>query len=104
MNTSPTLEYDGRALSARRGDTVLATVLANGEEHRHICGGRGFCTSCRIEVVEGTGLSAVSALERERLGAEAGKLRLACQTRILGDASVRVARFASSRFSPGGDT
>jgi ferredoxin len=45
-------------------------------------------------------LSPVSALERQRLGSDAGRLRLACQTHLLGDAAVRVPRPAPSRFSP----
>lgn len=83
---------------------MLDAILDAGIDHRHICGGRGFCTSCRVEVVAGAeGLSTVSALERERLGPEAGRLRLACQTTIQGSAAVQVPKPAPSRFSPDGD-
>jgi ferredoxin len=83
------------------GCRLLDAILGAYPEHRHICGGRGFCTSCRVEVVDGAGnLSPVSALERERLGRDAGRLRLACQTRLLGEAAVRVPRLGTSRFSP----
>jgi hypothetical protein len=45
-------------------------------------------------------LSPVSPLERERLGAEAGRLRLACQARLLGPVKVRAPRYGPPRFSP----
>jgi ferredoxin len=98
------LEYGGDVIPATRGQRLLDAILQAGIDHRHICGGRGFCTSCRVEVVaEAEGLSAVSALERERLGPEAGRLRLACQTTLQGSVAVRVPKPAPSRFSPDGD-
>jgi hypothetical protein len=45
----------------------------------------------------------VSALERERLGRDAGRLRLACQTTVHGCVGIRVPKPAPSRFSPDGD-
>jgi adenylate cyclase len=96
-----TVRYGDRALPARRGDRLLDAILCAGVEHRHICGGHGFCTSCRVEVLGNpAGLSPVCALERQRLGRDAGPLRLACQCRIEGDVHIRPARPISSRFSP----
>jgi ferredoxin len=93
--------YGDRALPATPGERLLDVILKAGVDHRHICGGHGFCTSCRVEVMEGgEGLSTLSDLERERLGPAAGTLRLACQTRVYGHASVRVPPPAPSRFSP----
>jgi adenylate cyclase len=95
-----TLRYDDRSIPATAGERLLDAILAAGIDHRHICGGNGFCTSCRIEVLAGSqNLSPVSALERARLGSDAGDLRLACQTRAHGPATVRPARPRSSRFS-----
>lgn len=99
-----TLDYAGTALPAHAGARLLDVILGAGIDHRHICGGNGFCTSCRVEVLGGfENLSQVSALERARLGSDAGVLRLACQTRILGPASIRPARPRSSRFGPDGE-
>src|SRR5689334_4134661 len=96
-----TVNYCGRPIAGNVGCRLLDVLLDSGVDHRHICGGRGFCTSCRIEVLSGaTHLSGVSAVERQRLGREAGRLRLACQTIVLGDASVRVPRAQSSLYSP----
>jgi adenylate cyclase len=94
------VEYD-RCLRfrAERGIRLLDAILLQGLPHRHLCGGHGFCTSCRVEVLDaGSGLEPVSALERDRLGEKAGQLRLACQTILTGD--VRIALPAqTSMFS-----
>jgi ferredoxin, 2Fe-2S len=98
------VKYGSEVVEAEAGQRLLDAILGAGFDHRHICGGRGFCTSCRVEVVTGSeGLSAVTALERERLGPDAGRLRLACQTSVRGPATVRVPSPAPSRFSPDGD-
>ncbi len=99
-----TFHYGETEITTRAGARLLDAILAAGIEHRHICGGHGFCTSCRIEVVEGQEyLSPVSATERERLGREAGRLRQACQTYVTGPADVKVPAPAPSRFGPDGD-
>lgn len=96
----PTLRYGDQEIGGTRGERLLDMILSAGIDHRHICGGRGFCTSCRVEVLAGSNnLSSVSALERERLGADAGRLRLACQTRVFGDAHVQVPPPRRGRFS-----
>jgi ferredoxin len=98
------IEYGSDVIEAAPGQRLLDAILDAGIDHRHICGGRGFCTSCRVEVTWGAdGLSPVSALERERLGRDAGQLRLACQTTVRGHAGVRVPKPAPSRFSPDDD-
>lgn len=94
------IEYCGHEISAKCGQTLLSAIVDAGEDHRHICGGHGFCTSCRVEVLWGSdGLSPVAPVERERLGRDAGRLRLACQTTIVGPTGVRVPRPQSNRFS-----
>jgi adenylate cyclase len=98
------VRYLDRSISAQSGERLLPAILAAGIDHRHICGGNGFCTSCRIEVLQGeANLSPVSPLERERLGRDAGRLRLACQTAVYGPVHIQPARPSSSRFSPDGD-
>src|SRR5436305_1306167 len=102
-----TISLNGKLLPASSGQRLLDAILGAGIEHRHICGGNGFCTSCRVEVVACSpdtppALSPVSPLERDRLGREAGRLRLACQTFVLADVSLQVPR-APSRFSPDDD-
>jgi ferredoxin len=95
------IDYEGRIIDVRGPCRLLDALLDAGVDHRHVCGGNGFCTSCRVEVTEGaSALSDVSALERDRLGWDAGKLRLACQTHVHGRIAIRVPRVTSSRFPP----
>ncbi|HZU11632.1 MAG TPA: 2Fe-2S iron-sulfur cluster-binding protein [Chloroflexota bacterium] len=94
------IQYGDRAITVQAG-RLLDALLAAGIEHRHVCGGNGFCTSCRVEVLGGAeNLSPVSERERERLGRDAGRLRLACQTFVHGPVHIRVPVPVSSRFSP----
>lgn len=98
------IHYLDRHFETQTGARLLDAILSAGIDHRHICGGFGFCTSCRVEVLGSSdGLSPVSALERQRLGGEAGRLRLACQSYVYGDVTVQPARAISNRFSPDGD-
>lgn len=99
------LRYGERILKTRAGRRLLDAILESHIDHRHVCGGNGFCTSCRVEVLQGKEhLSPVSALERERLGREAGRLRLACQTRVDGPVHVQAPRATFGRFSPDADS
>jgi adenylate cyclase len=94
------LRHGETVVWVKPGQRLLDAILRAGIEHRHLCGGNGFCTSCRVEVLSGSDhLSPVSALERQRLGKDAGRLRLACQSRFTGPIHVRPARPLSSRFS-----
>lgn len=96
--------YEGQTIPARQRSRLLDAILEAGYEHRHVCGGHGFCTSCRVEIIgDAQGLSPVSPLERERLLGEAGRLRLACQAIVRGPVAIRVPPAAKSRFSSDGD-
>lgn len=73
--------------------SILNTLLRNGHQIMHQCGGKAQCGTCRIEIVSGAErLSPVRPAERERLGDEmlkAGR-RLACQTFAFGDVTIRI--------------
>ena len=107
-NTDPTrspktvaVGYGEISIPAEPGWRLLDAILAAGIDHRHVCGGNGFCTSCRVEVISlKEGLSPVSPLERERLGSRAGELRLACQAVVRGPVEVRVPAPSPIQFSP----
>ncbi|MFN2432992.1 MAG: 2Fe-2S iron-sulfur cluster-binding protein [Gemmatimonadota bacterium] len=93
-----TFDELGIRLQVRGPKSVLEASLEELVEIRHLCGGLGMCTTCRIRVVEGAStLGAPSAAELHRLGRhrlEQG-WRLACQT-VLRDAdvTVRLPRYA----------
>ena len=82
---------NGRSLEAPVGRSILEAVRAARIPHASVCGGRGRCTTCRVRI--GAGLENVpepgelerQALERVRAGPG---VRLACQTRPVGDLSV----------------
>lgn len=83
---------DKRSIEINKSDTVLETLLANGIEHTHVCGGNAYCSTCRIMILDGVqNCSPPTSAER----ALAKKLdfpfhvRLACQTKVSGDVSIR---------------
>src|SRR5262245_58066359 len=72
--------------------------------HASVCGGRGRCSTCRVQVLRGLEtIPAASAEERrvlDRVGAPPG-VRLACQSRPSGDVAVRPLLPATARASDG---
>ena len=72
--------------------------------HASVCGGRGRCSTCRVQVLRGLEtIPAASADERrvlDRVGAPPG-VRLACQSRPIGDVTVRPLLAATARASDG---
>jgi len=82
---------DGRTVEVPPGTSILDASRIGGIAHAQVCGGRGRCSTCRVRVGAGLDrLAAPSEAERkvlERIAA-APNVRLACQTRPLGDVSV----------------
>ena len=73
--------------------SLLHCLLDSGLDWMHACGGKGRCTTCKVQVLEGmASLSALSPAEiryRERnllLNDE----RLSCQVRLLGDIVIQI--------------
>jgi ferredoxin len=84
-------EPSGTEVAARENETLLAAALRSDVEIRHVCGGKGECGTCRVEVLAGDALTPVTDPERKWLGEKAGAgWRLACQTKALGPARLRV--------------
>lgn len=81
----------GRAVSVVAGTTVLEASAIGGIPHASVCGGRGRCSTCRVQVLAGQrGLAPPEAGEAavlERIGAP-GNVRLACQLRPSHDISI----------------
>ena len=81
----------GHSVTAPVGQTVLEALNNAGIPHAAVCGGRGRCTTCRVRV--GAGLDQLpppATLEEEALRRvdAAPNVRLACQTRPLGELAV----------------
>lgn len=81
----------GRRGECAAGDTVLDAARRTGVTLAAICGGAGSCGRCRVRVQEGE-VSPPTSAEAKALGADGLRqgMRLACQTRILGDVKVYV--------------
>lgn len=75
----------GGVLEVPAGATLLAALHAAGHDWMHACGGKGRCTTCRMEVLSGAE-NLTPATEAELLYHRAGRLlpheRLSCQTRL----------------------
>ncbi len=83
--------------------TVLDTAIANGIAMWRECGGNARCTTCRVRVVDGMGNVTPRTPLEERLASLHGwdsSTRLACQTRITGDATVERLVVSGSDVSP----
>ena len=94
----PVLTFDGLGIElvVEHSKSVLEAAVEELIEIRHNCGGLGMCTTCRIQVVEGgETLDPPNAAELDRLGAQRieNGWRLACQTILRGDLTIRLPRY-----------
>jgi ferredoxin len=91
-----TFEGLGIELTVGGPKSVLEAALEELIEIRHNCGGLGMCTTCRIQVMHGwQRLDPPNEAELYRLGShriEKG-WRLACQTIIRDDLTIRLPRY-----------
>lgn len=74
----------GRAVTSAVGPTILEISQTAGIPHASVCGGRGRCTTCRVQIAEGAEhLELPSELEAKALRRIQAPpdIRLACQTR-----------------------
>jgi adenylate cyclase len=83
----------GRTIDVPLGMSILDASRSAGIPHASVCGGRGRCSTCRVQVSGGEGaLSPVAPDEQkvlDRVGAGPG-VRLACQAKIGADLKVSV--------------
>ena len=88
MGKRCTVEFEplGRRVRVEAGETLLHAAQAAGVGLNAVCGGTGRCGTCRVRVLSGA-VSEPSAAEQD---AVAEGLRLACRTRVAGDARVDV--------------
>jgi adenylate cyclase len=83
---------DARAVEVSRGETILQAALRVGIKFTHACGGNARCSTCRTAILEGLeNCSQRSAAEEEIAMHLQFKpmIRLACQTRVTGNTTVR---------------
>jgi 2Fe-2S ferredoxin len=81
----------GKTAEFNEGDVILRCAGAMGVKLSQVCGGDGACGTCRIEVVEGWDNLSPQTPEEVYKEIEA-PYRLSCQTKLIGDAVVKVAK------------
>jgi ferredoxin len=93
-----------KQFEAPQGKKLVLAIEDAGIDILHRCGGNARCTTCRVEILEGTP-EEMHELERNRLAVEAelaDNVRLSCQIHIDSDLKVRVINQASVRgIDPG---
>jgi adenylate cyclase len=83
---------DDKVVEVGADEPLLQASLRSGIPHTHVCGGQARCSTCRVLIVAGGAhCQPRNAREQEmadrlRFGPE---IRLACQTTVTGDATVR---------------
>ncbi len=89
-----TVQFDG-GVSVSEDDldkTLLQISLDHGVPHTHACGGIGRCSTCRVLILDGKDYVAPQERLEADMACQKGlspEVRLACQTRITGDVTVR---------------
>ena len=80
-----------RSMEAPQGKTILQCALDMGILISHVCGGDGACGTCRIEIVEGADQVTEPTIDEVVKEIEE-PYRLSCQTRLIGDVTVKIAK------------
>jgi ferredoxin len=88
-----------KTFDAPQGKKLVLAIEDAGIDILHRCGGNARCTTCRVEILEGTP-EPMRDLERNRLSVEpelADNVRLSCQIHVDSDLKVRVVNQVSVR-------
>jgi adenylate cyclase len=83
---------DQRLVECAAGEPILTAALRAGIPFAHACGGNASCSTCRIVVLKGWSACAERTLKERTIADRLGfgpEFRLACQTRIAGDVTIR---------------
>jgi 2Fe-2S ferredoxin len=82
---------EGKSGEFPAGRTLLSIASDMGVRVSHVCGGDGACGTCRIEVVEGWD-NLTPPTPDETYKELEPPYRLSCQSKLLGDVTVKVAK------------
>ena len=89
-----TLMPSGLKIIAEEGESIFTAATRAGVAVPTACAGKGTCGLCRVKLIEGAEhLTELNAVEKKHLGNTyfITRLRLSCQTRLLGgDVTVRL--------------
>jgi len=85
-------QTDNKTIYASPDSTILEAMLAANINHTHVCGGNARCSTCRIYIMDGLSNCRPRNKKERRLVEDLGfpqNIRLACQTRINGNITIR---------------
>jgi uncharacterized 2Fe-2S/4Fe-4S cluster protein (DUF4445 family) len=81
---------DGKRITIEKGNTVLAAAMKGNIDISAICGGKGLCGKCIVELIEGKA-NPPTDHEKRRLGEKISKgFRLACQLKVYDNIVVNI--------------
>ena len=83
---------DNAEISISKDETILTASLRNDIQHLHACGGLGMCSTCRVEILEGKDNVSQKSKSEQKLSEKLelpSNIRLACQTKIKGNLSLK---------------
>ncbi|WP_028561307.1 2Fe-2S iron-sulfur cluster-binding protein [Paenibacillus pinihumi] len=91
MKIEITFMPDNKTVTVHPGTTVFDAARKAGVPIRSRCGGKAGCLMCKVTDLTGSGLSKMVDNERRKLAdLEKNGVRLSCQAKIIGAASVEV--------------
>ena len=73
---------DGKSIIVPMGTTILEASISQNIPHAHVCGGRGRCSTCRVQVIDGMEVLSLPTQDEKKLlkKVRAGlDVRLACK-------------------------
>ena len=83
---------DNQRISAKENKTILEVAQQSNIPLTHVCKGNGRCSTCRIKIVEGIENVLPRSESEQAIAIQMGfssDIRLACQSKIIGDITVR---------------
>jgi len=80
---------DNIIIEVEERENIMSALLKHGLDLGGVCGGRGLCGKCAVRVIEGE-TSQPTLQERRWQEVSGSESRLACQTRILSDATIEI--------------
>ncbi len=87
-----TVQPDQQTISARENETLLDALLSHEIPHTHACGGQAYCSTCRVLILDGIKHCSPPTRAEKALAQKLQfpiHVRLACQTKITGDVTIR---------------
>ena len=85
-------------VTASDGRRLVLAIEDAGIDILHRCGGNARCATCRVEILDGTPgpITDAEELRLQRVTGRSPNSRLACQTQVRGDLTVRILRRLST--------